>query len=453
MLEKVVLIGQDETATMLARLDANGKIGAIDRSQAVIEFDMRGTVLTANKNFLDLMSYQLEEISGRHHRIFVEPSQATSADYLAFWERLQRGEFISAQFKRIGKGGKEVWIQATYNPVFNLRGEPVKVVKFASDISVAKLRNAEFEAKVAAIDLSQAVIEFDLNGIITSANRNFLRAIGYTQREILGQHHSMFCTQEYTQSEEYRDFWLRLNEGELITSRFHRIGKYQRDVWIQASYNPILDVNGAVMKIVKYAYDVTKEVQLEQRIAAKSDEMSRSVQSLLLSITAIADNSGVAAQMADEASAAAASGHEAIRKSIESISAIEASSVRVSEIVKVIGEIANQTNLLAFNAAIEAARAGQHGVGFSVVAAEVRKLAERSSQAAREITKLIDESASEVGKGAEVSKDAAQSFAGIMASVKRTGASVSAIASATDSQRQLASAVSGQIQELNAAEK
>ena len=447
-LSKVITLAQDVTALKLQRLDAEAKLTAIDRAQALIEFDLQGRVLAANDNFLKLMGYALDEVKGRHHRLFVDPAHAGSPDYMAFWERLGRGEFEHGEYKRMGKDGREVWIQATYNPVFDPRGNPVKVVKFASDVTEAKLRGAEFQAKVKAIDLGQAVIEFDLDGHVRAANRNFLAAMGYTLREVIGQHHSNFCTAEYIQSPEYRDFWLRLSEGEHVAGRFHRVGKFQRDVWIQATYNPILDLNGKVTKIVKYAYDVTKEVQLEQRILSKSRDMSDSVHSLVQSITAIAANSGVAAEMAGEASCAARTGHDAIQKSIAAIDTIQSSSVKMSEIVRVIGEIANQTNLLAFNAAIEAARAGAHGVGFSVVAGEVRKLAERSSQAAREIAKLIDESVMQVGHGASVSKDAARSFEGIISSVGRTGTSVSQIAQAAEHQRQMANQVSQLIDAL-----
>lgn len=451
-LAKVVILARDVTADKIEQLDAGGKLSAIDRAQAVIEFDLTRRVLQANVNFLGLMGYHADEVVGRHHRMFVAPEQAATAEYMAFWERLARGEFVSSEFKRLGKDGREVWIQATYNPIFDPAGNPVKVVKFASDVTQAKLRNADFEAKVTAIDLGQAVAEFDLDGNLLTANRNFLAATGYTLRDIVGNHHSMFCTAEYTQGTEYRDFWLRLSEGQLVRGRFHLVGKYFRDVWIQASYNPIRDLNGKVVKVVKYAVDVTNEVLMEQRIRSNSHDMTRSVLTLINSITAIAANSGVAAEMAEEATAAARQGQHALQQSIAAIGAIQTSSVRVSEIVRVIGEIANQTNLLAFNAAIEAARAGQHGVGFSVVAGEVRKLAERSSVAAREIAKLIDESVFHVGQGAEVSKDAARNFEGIMASVSRTGSSVGAIASAAEQQRVTASEVSALIVALTGAE-
>lgn len=442
------MIGKDVTQDRIAKQELDGKMGAIDRSQAVIEFDMQGQVLHANQNFLQLMGYSLEEIRGRHHRTFLEPADAASLEYQAFWERLARGEFESGEYKRIGRDGREVWIQATYNAILDASGRAFKVVKIASDVTAQKLRNAEYQAKVNAIDKGQAVIEFDLDGNVLNANRNFLAAMGYTLREIQGQHHSMFCSVDYTHSPEYRDFWLRLSEGEFMTGRFQRVGKFGREVWIQATYNPLLDLNGKVVKIVKYAYDVTKEVQLERHVSQRSHEMSRSVQQLIESITHIAANSGVAAELAQETNVAARSGYESLQKSIAAIDNIQASSVQMAEIVRAISDIAGQTNLLAFNAAIEAARAGQHGVGLSVVAGEVRKLAERSSQAAREISKLIDESTQHVNQGAQVTKDAASSFEGILAAVTRTGNSVSAIASATDAQRSMAEAVTGTIHQL-----
>ncbi len=447
-LRKVVIQADDITYDKLERLDAAGKLAAIDCSQAVIEFDMSGKVLSANENFLKLTGYQLNDIQGRHHRLFVDPEEASSGEYQAFWERLSHGEFESGEYKRIGKNKQEIWIHATYNPILDPNGNPVRVVKFASDITDSKLHTAEFEAKVSAIDRGQAVIEFNLDGHVLTANRNFLAAMGYTLREIQGQHHSIFCTGEYTQSEEYRDFWLRLNEGEFVSGRFHRVGKFNRDVWIQATYNPIFDLNGKIMKIVKYAHDVTSEVLLEKRIASSASEMNSHVRKLVENVNSIAANSVVAADLAQDSSTAAQSGFDALQKSIAAIAAIQSSSSRVSEIVGVIDEIANQTNLLAFNAAIEAARAGEHGVGFSVVADEVRKLAERSSIAAREITKLIEESTLHVDKGAEVSREASRSFEGIMSGVARTSKSVAEIAESAENQSKMAKEVDLLIEQI-----
>lgn len=435
---KVVAFAQDVTAQKLSRLEADGKLGAIDRAQATIEFDMSGRVITANKNFQKLMGYDLDEMVGRHHRMFAESAYTASAEYQAFWERLARGEFESGEYKRIGKDGKEVWIQATYNPIFDPRGNPVKVVKFATDVTETKLKSADFEAKVNAIDKGQAVIEFDLSGNVVAANRNFLASMGYTLREVLGQHHSIFCTVEYQQSEEYRDFWLRLNEGEYISGRFQRLGKYSRDVWLQSTYTPIFDLNGKPVKVIKYAFDVTKEVTLEHSIVTRAHEMKNNIKSLVQSIGEVAENSGMASAKVNETVDAAQAGNASVHQSMEAIERIQASTTKVADIVRVIGDIANQTNLLAFNAAIEAARAGQHGVGFSVVASEVRKLAERSALAAKEMVGLIDESSAQVKEGALVSRAAAKSFEGILSNLHTAVDNVSQIASSTADQRAMA---------------
>jgi len=445
---KIVIVGHDITADRTLRVDLEGKLKAIDRSQVVIEFDPQGYVLAANANFLALMGYSLAEIRTHHHRMFVTPQHATSVEYEAFWEKLGRGEYVSGEFLRIGKAGREVWIQATYNPVFDLQGKLVKIVKFAQDVTQMKVRAAEFQSQVQAIDRAQAVIEFSVDGHVQRANRNFLAVMGYTQREVEGQHHSMFCSLEYSQSPEYRDFWLRLSEGGLVSGRFHRIGKYNRDVWIQASYNPIYDLNGRIIKVVKYAYDVTKEVELEQLINTNTRAMSASVAELLASITSIAAHSSSASEKAARSLEMAREGRVSIGKSLDSILRIEQSTSRVTEIVTVIGDIASQTNLLAFNAALEAARAGQHGVGFSVVASEVRKLAERCATAAKEIRELIGESVQNVSQGAEVGQSAAGNFESVLEHVAATARSVEEIAGATDEQRNLAQQVTQMIETL-----
>ncbi len=245
---------------LTASADAKAILDAVHRSQAVIEFDLTGRILSANENFCRAMGYPLSEIVGQHHRMFVDPAEAGSAEYREFWERLARGEFDRRQYKRIGKNGREVWIEASYNPVF--RGSmPYKVVKFATDITEMKLKSAEDAGKLDALSRAQATIEFTPDGKILSANPNFLETLGYTLEEIRGRHHSMFCDPEYVASPAYRQFWQSLSEGCFATDEFMRIGKGGRKVFIQASYNPILDMNGKVFKVVKFATDVTERVR------------------------------------------------------------------------------------------------------------------------------------------------------------------------------------------------
>ncbi|TPG37488.1 PAS domain S-box protein, partial [Roseomonas nepalensis] len=194
------------------------------------------------------MGYTADEVVGRHHSLFCDDDLARSAEYREFWARLGRGEFTGGEYLRLGKGGRKVWIQATYNPILDAEGKPFKVVKFATDVTAAKLANAEFEGKVAAIDRSQAVIEFDLAGNVLSANRNFLTAMGYTADEVVGRHHSLFCDDDLARSAEYREFWARLGRGEFTGGEYLRLGKGGRKVWIQATYNPILDAEGKPFK-------------------------------------------------------------------------------------------------------------------------------------------------------------------------------------------------------------
>ena len=234
---------------------------AISRSQAMIEFEPNGTIITANDNFLNALGYRLDEIKGQHHRMFVDPVEASSPDYVAFWAKLARGEFDARQYKRIGKGGKEIWIQASYNPIFDHDGKVVRVVKWATDISEQKLKFADFEGQLAAISKAQAVIEFELDGTIRYANDNFLNALGYTLDEVRGKHHSIFVDPDHRKSAEYRAFWEKLGRGEYDAGQYMRVTKTGEEIWIQASYNPIMDMNGKPFKVVKYATDVTAQVR------------------------------------------------------------------------------------------------------------------------------------------------------------------------------------------------
>src|ERR1700730_8617589 len=239
---------------------------ALDHSQAVIEFKMDGTIMTANQNFLTVLGYSLAEIQGRHHSMFVEEKEKQSAAYRQFWEALNRGEYQAAEYKRVGKDGKEVWIQASYNPIKGRDGKPIKVIKFATDVTARKLHDADTQGQIDAISKSQAVIQFNLDGTIITANDNFLKTLGYRLDEIQGRHHSMFVGEKEKQSVAYRQFWEALNRGEYQAALYKRIGKGGKEVWIQASYNPILDLNGKPFKIAKFATDITKKTLIQQEI-------------------------------------------------------------------------------------------------------------------------------------------------------------------------------------------
>jgi len=261
--------------------DAKAVLEAMSKSQAIIEFKLDGTILSANQSFCQALGYQLSEIVGQHHRLFVDPKEVASAEYREFWARLGRGEFDRRQYKRIGKGGKEVWIEASYNPVTR-GGKPYKVVKFATDITEQKLKSAEEAGKLDAISRTQAVIEFTPTGEILTANENFLSTLGYQLPEIQGKHHSMFCDESYTNSDDYRKFWPKLAAGEAVADEFMRIGKGGKRVFIQASYNPIFDMNGLVFKVVKFATDVTARVQNVDQLAGALNAMSEGDMTLTL---------------------------------------------------------------------------------------------------------------------------------------------------------------------------
>ena len=384
---RVVKFATEVTEQVLRDAAYSGQVSAISKSQAVIEFDLQGNILTANPNFLSAMGYSLDEVQGQHHRMFVEPAERESAEYRAFWEKLRRGEFQAAEYKRIAKGGREVWIQATYNPILDLDGTPIKIIKFATDVTEQKLRNADFSGQLAAIHKSQAVIEFDLDGTILTANANFLNAMGYTLAEVLGRHHRMFVEPEVQNSADYREFWQTLGRGEFQSAEYKRIGKGGREVWIQASYNPILDLNGRPQKIVKFASDVTAQVRARKRaehvqavletVAAGSEELNSSVSEIASTMIKSRDTTSRAFDLVIAANASTAQ--------------LSAATQAMDGIVDAINDIAGQINLLALNATIEAARAGEAGKGFAVVATEVKNLAGQAKAATDKISTNIDD--------------------------------------------------------------
>jgi methyl-accepting chemotaxis protein len=382
---KVIKFATDITAQKVRSMENLGKIAAMDRSQAVIEFNMDGTIVTANENFLGAMGYALGEIQGKHHSMFVEPLEAASAAYREFWAKLNRGEFQAAEYKRFGKGGKEVWILATYNPILDEKGKPFKVVKFATDVTGPKLKAADLDGQITAIGKSQAVIEFRMDGTIITANENFLNTLGYSLGEVQGRHHSMFVEPTERGSAAYQEFWLRLGRGEYQAAEYKRIGKGGKEVWIQASYNPIMDLNGKPFKVVKYAADTTEQALTRMRaerarsliesVAAGSEEMNASILEISSTMVKSRQTATDAVTQVDAADLQA----QRLTSAAQSMEGI----------VDLIGSITGQINLLALNATIESARAGEAGRGFAVVASEVKSLANQAKQATDKISKEI----------------------------------------------------------------
>ncbi|GBF48979.1 putative methyl-accepting chemotaxis protein [Leptospira ryugenii] len=260
--------------------ETNAEQRAVEKSQATIEFSTDGSIIKANENFLLLMGYSLEEIKGKHHRIFVDPKEVQSEDYKRFWELLNRGEHQTAEFRRITKSGSEVWLQATYTPILDTTGKPVKIIKFASDITHQKIKNLDYEGQIEAINRAQATIQFKPDGTIITANDIFCKTMGYELHEIQGRHHRMFAEPEYANSEDYKHFWESLSRGEFQTAEYRRIGKGGKEVWLQATYNPILDISGKTARVIKFATDITSQKKL-------SLETTRVVDDLVVGLSAL----------------------------------------------------------------------------------------------------------------------------------------------------------------------
>lgn len=435
----VVKVATDITVEKLRTADNLSQIEAIGRSQGVIEFALDGTILTANANFLDLVGYSLAEVTGQHHRMFVDPNERDGAPYRAFWEALGRGTFQAGEFRRLGQGGREIWLQANYNPIYDPSGKLTKVVKFASDITEAKRQSADLRGQVEAIGRSQGVIQFDLDGYVLDANPNFLNVLGYRLSEIQGQHHRMFVDPDHAASPEYQTFWADLRRGEFQSGIFRRLGAGGREAWIQASYNPIFDPNGRPLKVVKYASDITVRMRAQIEAARASTQTLMNVQTvaaaaeeLNASIGEIAGSLTRSRQEVDEMDSRA-------QRADRSTGALADAARSMTDIVQLIQGVGGQINLLALNATIEAARAGEAGRGFSVVAGEVKNLSNQVTGATARIAEDIKAMQS-------ISGDVVEALAAIGQSLDAVRGFVTGVASAVEEQSAVTSEISASMQ-------
>ncbi len=433
----VVKYATDITRKKLQFADYEGQLAAIGRAQAVIQFNMDGTIITANENFLAAMGYALNEIEGKHHSMFADSAYARSSEYKKFWERLNKGEYFVDEFQRFGKGGREIWIQASYNPIMDMNGRPFKVVKYATDITAQKLAAADTKGQLDAISKAQAVIEFNLDGTIISANENFLGAMGYSLAEIKGHHHRMFVDPVEANSSEYLTFWQKLGRGEFDARVYRRFAKGGREIWIQASYNPIFDANGRPFKVVKYATEVTKIIQMggiAEEAVANTQSVAAAVEEMSASIAEISENMQMSKDAAMGIVNDSARSSEAAEQLNERTKAMES-------VVQLINNIAKQVNLLALNATIEAARAGEAGKGFAVVASEVKNLATQTTKATEDIARQIQEVQG-------VAVNVSSNIQSITTSAAGMSQYVTSVASALEQQSAVTREISGSTQRM-----
>lgn len=432
--------------------DQEARLAALDRVQAIIQFDLQGVILDANANFLRVLGYTLDEIRGKHHSVFVDDTVRTSDEYQSFWKRLRSGQFEAGQFRRIAKGGREVWIEASYNPLFDRHGKPCRVVKFATDITRQKYEDAERAGELAAIRRSQAVISFSLDGTILEANEKFLRAVGYRLDEIQGKHHSMFIDTATRTSGEYARFWENLRRGEYQAGQYRRFGKDKKEIWLEASYNPIFGPSGRVVRVVKFATDITEQIrmlgqlrtlidnnfrEIDQAIARTSEQSMHAiegagvtrnnVQGMAAATEELAASISEISQMMAKSRTATEGAFVQTDSAGTFASRLSEATVAMGGIVGLISTIAGQINLLALNATIESARAGDAGKGFAVVAQEIKNLANQAAKATEQIT-------SEINGVQAISSDVLQALLAIRSSIEVLRDSVVATAASIEEQ-------------------
>ncbi|SBS39936.1 Biofilm dispersion protein BdlA [Marinomonas spartinae] len=355
------------------------ELDSIKSNTAYISFNSDGIILDANKKFLSTVGYSLDEIVGKHHKIFCQEDYIKTHEYQQFWTDLKAGKSCGGTFLRYQKDGTPIYLEANYFPVVEADGRVSKIIKIANDITVMHESLKNKDAILTALDLSLAVIEFDPKGFILTANRNFLSTVNYTLEEVQGKHHKIFCDDAFYR--QHPDFWRSLSEGKFDTGRFKRYSKNGSVLWLEATYNPIFDEDGKVYKVIKFASDITERVNLAFNAADQAVTTSEQTSQVTSNAVQVLES---AVQTSKDIA-------ERVHTATQTGSELKVQSKSIVDIVVTIRSIADQTNLLALNAAIEAARAGDAGRGFSVVADEVRNLASNTADATTEIARVVEQ--------------------------------------------------------------
>ncbi|UJW74065.1 methyl-accepting chemotaxis protein [Rhizobium sp. SL42] len=389
--------------------DSRAESEALRRSQAVIEFDLDGIILTANENFCMAVGYALSEIQGKHHRMFVDPVEAASSEYASFWQQLRSGKFDRRQYRRIAKGGREIWIEASYNPLMK-GGKPYKVVKYATDITAAKIRALEDDAKLKALSASQAVIEFQPDGTILTANENFCKGLGYSLGEIVGKHHRMFCDPAYVKSDDYQAFWGRLSAGEIFSDEFRRVAKDGRDVWIQASYNPVFDSSGKVYKVIKFATDVSSRMDAIAQLAGSLSGLADGDLTCSLDRPFVPTMEKVRSDF-----------NEALTRLKQTISTV---TTNARSIASSTGEISDAANQLARRTEVQAASVEESAAALEEITTTVMESAKRATN----VGKLVEQTRANAEKSGAVVRDAV----GAMSEIEQSSKQISSILGVID---------------------